>query len=63
MATVTLGAPFQKEHAESRLILIAPRDILDAFVANRMRRTAAKLEHVRPPRLRVPPTPTDNSRG
>jgi hypothetical protein len=28
-----------------------------------MRRTAAKLEHVRPPRLRVPPTPTDNSRG
>jgi len=62
MATVTLGALLQKEHAESQLntVLIALRDILDAFVANRMQRAAAEVEHVRSRQLPVPPAQTDN---
>lgn len=63
MATVTLGARLRKEHAESRLntVLILLRDILDAFVANRMQQAATEVEHVRPRQLLVPPAQTDNS--
>ena len=60
MATVILGARLRKEHAESQLnrLIISLRDILDAFVANRMRRAVAEVEHGRRRRLLVLPTQT-----
>jgi hypothetical protein len=50
MAVITFTAPFRKEHVRDRLraVLNAFRKILDAFVSNRMRRSAAEAEHVRP---------------
>jgi hypothetical protein len=50
MATITLGTMHQAEHVRGQLrtVLAAFREMLDAFVSNRMRRAAAEAEHVRP---------------
>ena len=50
MAATTFTAPFRKEHVREQLdtVLNAFREILDAFVSNRIRRAAAEAEHVRP---------------
>ena len=49
MAAITCNAAHQKEHVREQLqtVLIAFREMLDAFVSNRMRRTAAQAGHVR----------------
>jgi len=49
MAAITYNAAHQKEHVWEQLqtVLIAFREMLDAFVSNRMRRTAAQARHVR----------------
>jgi hypothetical protein len=50
MAAITYNAAYQKEHVREQFqtVLIAFREMLDAFVSNRMRRAAAEAEHVRP---------------
>jgi hypothetical protein len=50
MAAITFNAAHQKEHVRERLktVLIAFREMLDAFVSDRIRRSAAEAEHVRP---------------
>jgi hypothetical protein len=50
MATITFGTMHQEEHIRGQLrtVLAAFREMLDAFVSNRMRRAAAEAEHVRP---------------
>ena len=49
MAAITFNAAHQKVHIGEQLktALAAFREILDAFVSNRMRRVAAEAEHVR----------------
>jgi hypothetical protein len=49
MAAITLNTAHQKEHVREQLdtVLAAFREMLDAFVSNRMRRAAAEAEHVR----------------
>ena len=50
MAAITFNTAHQKEHVREQLktVLAAFREMLDAFVSNRMRRAAAEAEHVRP---------------
>ena len=49
MAAITLNTVNQAEHVREKLdtVLAAFREMLDAFVSNRMRRAAAEAEHVR----------------
>ena len=47
MAATTFNAPPRKEHVREQFGS-AFREMLDAFVSNRMRRAAAEAEHVRP---------------
>ena len=48
MVAITYNAAYQKEHVREQLqtVLIAFREMLDAFVSNRMRRAAAEAERV-----------------
>ena len=50
MAAITFNAAHQKEHVRKQLetALAAFREMLDAFVSNRMRQAAAEAEHARP---------------
>ncbi len=50
MAAITFNAAHQREHVREQLIpvLSALREMLDAFVSNRMRRAAAEAEYARP---------------
>jgi hypothetical protein len=50
MAATTLNAPHRKGHVREQFgsVLRAFREMLDAFVSNRMRRAAAEAGHVRP---------------
>ena len=50
MAAITFNAAHQKERVREMLdtVLTAFRETLDAFVSNRMRRSAAEAAHVRP---------------
>jgi hypothetical protein len=50
MATITFGTMHQAEHVRGQLrtVLAAFREMLDAFVSNRIRRAAAEVAHVRP---------------
>jgi hypothetical protein len=47
MAPITFDAVQQAAHARDQLkaVLAAVRELLDAFVSNRMRRAAAEAEH------------------
>lgn len=49
MAAITFNTAYQKQHVRAQLdtILAACREMLDAFVSNRMRRAAAEAEHAR----------------
>jgi hypothetical protein len=50
MAAITLNTVNQATHVRERLktVLAVFREMLDAFVSNRMRQAAADAEHVRP---------------
>ena len=50
MATITFGTMHQAEpvRGQLRTVLAAFREMLDAFVSNRMRRAAAEAVYVRP---------------
>lgn len=50
MAAITFKAAHQREHVWEQLtpVLTALREMLDAFVSNRMRRAAAEAGHIRP---------------
>ena len=50
MATITFNTAHRKAHVREQLdaVLAAFREMLDAFVSNRMRRAAAEAEYVRP---------------
>ena len=62
MAAITLNTAHQKEQVREQLkiVLGAFREMLDAFVSNRMRQAAAEAEQVRA--LRVPKTLSMNAR-
>lgn len=49
MAAITFNAVHQTEHVREQVkyVLAAFREMLDAFVSNRMRRAAAEAEHAR----------------
>lgn len=49
MAAITLNTVHQATHVREQLrtVLAVFREMLDAFVSNRMRRTAAEAEHAR----------------
>jgi hypothetical protein len=53
MAAITFNTTHQKELVRERLktALTALREMLDAFVSNRMRQAAAKAEQVRARRI------------
>jgi uncharacterized protein YdbL (DUF1318 family) len=53
MAAITLNTAHQAEHVGQKLetVLAALREMLDAFVSNRMRKAAAEAEQVRSRRL------------
>jgi hypothetical protein len=55
MAASTFNAAHQSEHLRKQLktALAAFREMLDAFVSHRMRRTAAEAGHARPGRRPV----------
>jgi hypothetical protein len=64
MAAITFNAARRKRPVREQFqtVLAALRDMLDAFVSNRMRRAAAEAEHIRP---RLPPgtsSPSPNAR-
>jgi hypothetical protein len=50
MATITFNTAHQKVQVRQQLdaVLAACREMLDGFVSDRMRRTAAEAEYVRP---------------
>ena len=50
MAAITFNTAYQKQHVRAQLdtILAACREMLDAFVSNRMQRAAAEAEYARP---------------
>jgi hypothetical protein len=52
MAAITFNAARQKLHIQEQLktVIAALREMLDAFVSNRMRRAAAEAEYARPRR-------------
>ena len=54
MAAITFNAARQKLHIQEQLktVLAAFREMLDAFVSNRMRRAVAEAGHIRPRRPR-----------
>jgi hypothetical protein len=62
MAAITVNTAHQKEQVREQLkiVLGAFREMLDAFVSNRMRQAAAEAEQVRA--LRVPRTLSMNAR-
>ncbi len=57
MAAITFNATHQREHVQQRIntVLNAFREMLDAFVSNRMRQAAAEAEYARPRQLRGTP--------
>ena len=52
MAAITFNAAHQREYVREQLknVLTALREMLDAFVSNRMRQAAAEAEYARPRR-------------
>ena len=53
MTAITLNTAHQAEHIRQTLgsMLAVLREMLDAFISNRMRKAAAEAEHVRSRRL------------
>ena len=53
MTAITLNTAHQAEHIRQGLgtVLAVLREMLDAFVSNRMRKAAAEAEHARSRRL------------
>lgn len=53
MAAITFNTAHQKEQVRKQLetALAAYREMLDTFVSNQMRQTAAEAEHARPRRI------------
>jgi len=53
MTAITLNSSHQAGHVRQGLetVLAALREMLDAFVSNRMRKAAAEAEHARSPLL------------
>ena len=62
MAAITFNATHQKEQVRDQLgtALGACRDMLDAFVSNRIRQAVAETEHVRPRQALAAPSPEKN---
>jgi hypothetical protein len=62
MAAITFNTAHQKEQVRKQLetALAAYREMLDTFVTNRMRQSAAEAEHGRP---RQSPDPTSTSKS
>jgi hypothetical protein len=62
MAAIPFNAAHQKELARKQLetALAAYREMLDAFVSNRMRRTAADAEHAHPRQAPATSSPAKN---
>ena len=62
MAAITFNTAHQKAQVREqiKIVLGALREMLDAFVSNRMRQAAAEAEQVRA--LRVPKTLSMNAR-
>ncbi len=60
MAAITFNAVHQAAHVGEQLktVLAAFREMLDAFVSNRMRRAAAEAEHARPRQPRGTSSPS-----
>jgi hypothetical protein len=60
MTAITLNTAHQAEHIRQGLetVLAVLREMLDAFVSNRMRKAAAEAEHVRLRRLQHVHTPS-----
>jgi hypothetical protein len=52
MAAITFNTAHRKPHIRAQLktVLTGFREMLDAFVSNRMRRAAAQAGHIRPRR-------------
>ena len=63
MAAITFNATHQKEHVREQLrsALAACRDMLDAFVSNRIRQAVAETERVRPRHALRAPSPWKNA--
>ena len=64
MAAITLNAAHRKQPVREQFqtVLAAFRDILDAFVSNRMRQAAAEAGHIRPPLPLGTSSPSLNAR-
>ncbi len=64
MAAITFDTAHRKQPAREQFQTVpaALRDMLDAFVSNRMRRAAAEAEHIRPRRPRGASSPSLNAR-
>jgi hypothetical protein len=62
MAAIPFNAAHQKELARKQLetALAAYREMLDAFVSNRMRQTVADAEHAHPHRVPATTSPAKN---
>ena len=62
MAAITLDTAQQKEQARKHLeaALAAYREMLDAFVSDRIRHTAAEAEYARP--RRIPGSPAKDAK-
>ena len=62
MAATPFNAAHQKEHARKQLktALAAYREMLDAFVSNRMRQTVAAAEHALPHQVPGTTSPAKN---
>ena len=63
MAATTFNAPHWKGHVREQLgsVLHAFREMLDAFVSNRMQRAAAEAEHLSPRPSQDTQTPSINT--
>jgi type II secretory pathway pseudopilin PulG len=62
MAAITFNTTQQKEQARKQLkaALAAYREMLDVFVSDQMRQTAAEAEHARP--RQTPSSPATNAK-
>jgi hypothetical protein len=63
MAAIAFNAAHQREHVREQLetILAVLREMLDAFVSNRMRQAAAEAEYARPRQFQRASSPSKNT--
>jgi hypothetical protein len=64
MAAITFNTAHRKQPVGERFQTVpaALREMLDAFVSNRMRRAAAEAEHIRPRLPQSASSPSPNAR-